>query len=221
MQTGLFSLGDKSETRRASVLLVSTVVFIIILPFSGSIPLLSEAVHLTVVASAVLVAGTTRRTLWIAAVLGIATAVFQILARHTPGDSFVIAYFVINSLLFVYVAALMLGRIFTTRVVTRETIFLAIASYMLVGLVWSFAYIGLETFQPGSFSFAAHLEPEVFWTDLYYFSFVTMTTLGYGDITPVSQPARSLAILEAISGVMFLGVLIGRLIGAYEREPKR
>ncbi len=221
MQTGLFSLGDKSETRRASVLLVSTVVFIIILPFSGSIPLLSEAVHLTVVASAVLVAGTTRRTLWIAAVLGIATLILNVLARHTPGDSFVIVYFVVNSLLFVYVVVLMLGRIFTTRVVTRETIYLAIASYMLVGLVWSFAYIGLETFQPGSFSFAAHLEPEVFWTDLYYFRFVTMTTLGYGDITPVSRPARSLAILEAISGVMFLGVLIGRLIGAYEREPKR
>ena len=221
MQTGLFSLGDRSETRRVAVLLVSTVVFIIILPFSSSIPLLAEAVHLTVVASAVLVAATTRRTFWTAAVLGLATLILNVLARHTPHDSFVIVYVVVNSLLFVYVVVLMLGRIFSTRVVTQETIYLAIASYMLVGLVWSFAYIGLETFRPGSFSFAAHLEPEVFWTDLYYFSFVTMTTLGYGDITPVSQPARSLAILEAICGVMFLGVLIGRLIGAYGKERKQ
>jgi hypothetical protein len=218
MESNRITLGDTPHPRRVLILLIATVVFVAILPLARSIPILVEIVQATVVVSAILVAAATRRALVIGLALGIPTLVMSIVAPRTVSQSTTYAFLVLNSALYVYVVVLMLNRIFATRRVTKETIFMAMASYMLVALVWSFAYIVLEIAYPGSFSLPADLEVSEFWPDLYYFSFVTMTTLGYGDITPQVPAARSLATLEAVSGVMFLAVLIGRLVGAYEAD---
>jgi len=71
-------------------------------------------------------------------------------------------------------------------------------------------YTLIERFAPGSFSRGGE---SVSYSELTYFSFVTLTTLGYGDISPVSEYARSFAIVEAISGVVFMGVFIGGMVG--------
>ena len=71
--------------------------------------------------------------------------------------------------------------------------------------------------EPGSFYVGEAQNPTGYFGpgDLLYFSYVTLTTLGYGDITPVSSIARSLAVLEAALGVMFMAVVIGRVVGIY------
>jgi hypothetical protein len=206
-----FSLGDKPETGRVALLLISTVLFIIVLPFSRALPILFVATQITVIAAAVLVAAVMRRTRWVAAILGLATVVLNILIQYDSSTEFVLVYLTVNALLFAYVAALMLIRIFIAPKIGWEHMFLAVATYMLVGLIWAYAFIGLETVQPGSFSFTARAGADPSWTELYYLSFVTLTTLGYGDVTPVTQPARSLAILESITGVLFLAILVGGL----------
>jgi hypothetical protein len=78
----------------------------------------------------------------------------------------------------------------------------------------------VETAQPGSFyvSSAQNLDHMINWSDLMFFSFVTLTTLGYGDITPVTSAARSLAVIEAVFGVLYNAILIARLVGLY-RPP--
>ena len=91
----------------------------------------------------------------------------------------------------------------------------------MMGLTWTVLYIPLEIWAPGSFSFAADLPPKVFWVDLYYFSFVTLTTLGYGDVSPQAPIARMLAIFEAMSGVLYLAILMARLIAAYEADVEK
>lgn len=108
--------------------------------------------------------------------------------------------------------------------VVSDTLFGAACVYLLLGLVWMVAYTLLERVHPGSFHFnsvdAASGVPAVF--DFLYYSFVTLTTLGYGDVTPLTPRARSLAVLEAIVGVLFVAVLIARLVGLYGqkgREP--
>ena len=113
-----------------------------------------------------------------------------------------------------YIIVLILRYIFRQENVTLETIYGAIAVYILIGILWVFLYNLTELFHPGSFSLAAVLEAESK-KALYFFSFVTLTTLGYGDITPVSGPARSLAMLEAIVGQMYIAVLIARLVGMH------
>jgi hypothetical protein len=94
----------------------------------------------------------------------------------------------------------------------------AIAAYLMLGLIWGFAYSLVELNRPGAFYLperAAAEAPEESddpMRELVYFSFVTLTTLGYGDVTPRSVSARNLAILEALVGQLFLVTLIARLV---------
>ena len=115
---------------------------------------------------------------------------------------------------FSYIIVIILKHVFKQYNVTLETIYGAIVVYILIGLLWVFIYSLTEILYPGSFSLAAVLDPESR-KALYFFSFVTLTTLGYGDITPVSAPARSLAMLEAIVGQMYIAILIARLVGMH------
>jgi len=98
--------------------------------------------------------------------------------------------------------------------VSLETIYGAIVVYILIGLMWAFLYSLTEFIHPHSFTFATELALD-HKKSLFYFSFVTLTTLGYGDIAPLSGPAKSLAMLEAIAGQMYIAVLIARLVGTH------
>ncbi|MFW5501207.1 MULTISPECIES: potassium channel family protein [unclassified Maridesulfovibrio] len=100
--------------------------------------------------------------------------------------------------------------------VTRDLISGAICIYMLAGLVWSDAYSLCEIFRNGSFS-GIDLGENVFAIRgaLTYFSYVTMLTVGYGDILPVSYMARSLSILQGLFGQMYLAVFIAGILGAF------
>lgn len=91
----------------------------------------------------------------------------------------------------------------------------AISVFLLLGLIWSFTYSLLELLAPGSFQgFSPGHGPgeDSSWL---YFSFVTLTTLGYGDITPVSAMARSLAFMQAVAGQFYVAVLVAGLVSAY------
>jgi uncharacterized membrane protein len=81
--------------------------------------------------------------------------------------------------------------------------------------MWSIAYSVLEYFQPGSFKGLTELAMPAWNPDWIYFSFVTITTLGYGDITPLTQTARSLSFAEAITGQFYIAVLVAGLVSAY------
>ena len=103
--------------------------------------------------------------------------------------------------------------------VDAERIFAALDVYLLAGLVFGVAYWVLEQTWPGPFGApsARHLDL----AHAIYFSFVTIATLGYGDIVPASEPARGLAILEAVGGQMYLAVLVARLVSLYSRQADR
>lgn len=113
-----------------------------------------------------------------------------------------------------------LGHIFRAREVTKDTIAGAASVYMLFALMWAFIYGVLELLQPGSFAISAAQrvgEQNIF----IYYSFVTITTLGYGDITPVTNIATSLAVLEAVVGQLYLVVLVSWLVGMYVSKKSK
>jgi voltage-gated potassium channel Kch len=113
-----------------------------------------------------------------------------------------------------YTIVLILLFVFSTRIVTHHLIFGAIAVYMLIGLAWAIVYGILESQIPGSFSQAPAadaLQPGFY----IYFSFVTITTLGYGDIIPLKPEARALVVGEALIGQIYMTVLIAWLVGLY------
>jgi voltage-gated potassium channel len=113
-----------------------------------------------------------------------------------------------------------LRHIFQQQEITRDTIAGAAAVYLLFALMWAFIYIVLEHLQPGSFatSLTQTLEERNIFI---YFSLVTITTLGYGDIAPVTYIARSLAVLEAVVGQLYLVVLVSWLVGMYVSKKSR
>jgi uncharacterized membrane protein len=109
--------------------------------------------------------------------------------------------------------------IFNQKDVTQEVIFAAVVVYLLMAIVWSFSYWMLDYFYPQSLSFPDGPAPNVY--RYLYFSFVTITTLGYGDVSPLTQKAASLVILEAVTGQIYLVVVVAWLVGMHVSRRSR
>jgi voltage-gated potassium channel len=98
--------------------------------------------------------------------------------------------------------------------VTRDLIIGAAVVYLLMAIMWTFIFVAVETLHPGSFNIPEGQNIEANRQFLYY-SFVTLTTLGYGDITPLTGLARSLCVLEAVLGQLYLVVQVAWLVGVH------
>ena len=114
------------------------------------------------------------------------------------------------------ISYLMMKYIFKGSRLTPDHLFAAISLFLLLGLFWSHLYMIVHALYPDSFSLSAGAGSQKahLFAELLYFSYVTLTTLGYGDVVPLSLHAKSLAITEAIVGVLFIGALIGRIAGS-------
>jgi hypothetical protein len=117
-------------------------------------------------------------------------------------------------LFFAFLVITIVSFVFKQNRVTLNVINASVVVYLLIAIMWAFLFILVEKVHPGSFSIVASQgEDSTF--HFFYYSFVTITTLGYGDITPVSDIARSLALLEALIGQIYLVVLVARLVGIH------
>jgi hypothetical protein len=123
-----------------------------------------------------------------------------------------------------WLSAIVLGTAATARHALRtgrvdsERLFAALDTYLLVGLIFAVGYLLLDQIWPASFG-ALH-ESDLELAPAVYFSFVTIATLGYGDVVPVSDVARGIAILEAVFGQMYLAVLVARLVSLYSQQSR-
>lgn len=122
--------------------------------------------------------------------------------------------FVISACFYGFAGFLILGYVMKEGKVTRDKIAAAICVYIILGVVWGLFYGLTETLDPGALGGGINAGLRNTGSAVYY-SFITLTTVGYGDITPVSQVARSLAIVEGLAGQIYLAVMIARLVGLY------
>ncbi len=104
--------------------------------------------------------------------------------------------------------------------VTQDVIIAAVVVYLLMALMWSSAYALLEFHQPGSFVYQEGMASDSRPFFLYY-SFVTLTTLGFGDITPLTAKAKSFTILQAVIGQVYLVVVLAWLVGMHVSRKSR
>jgi hypothetical protein len=146
-------------------------------------------------------------------VAGVAAAtVITLYLRWSEGGEVTVGNDVLSLVTVVALTALVLEHVFRSGPITADRIRGAVLAYLLIGLVWTFAYQLTHKLSPGSFRFPDDGKAQDFMHGLGYFSFVTLTTLGYGDITPVHPFARSLAVAEALIGQLYPAILIGRLV---------
>jgi len=122
----------------------------------------------------------------------------------------------------ILIAFAIIFDIFHSQEVTADTISGAACLYLLIGIIWGEAYSMLEHLSPGSFYYSlpekvGRMISSSFFT---YFSFVTLTTIGYGDISPVSKVAKLLVITEAILGQLYIAIFLARIIASYQGRKK-
>jgi len=134
-----------------------------------------------------------------------------------------IADYATDVFFFGYVAFVVMRIVLEQKRVTPDTIYGGICVYLLIGMIWTVFFSAIEYFEPGSFALGGAAiseldhgvrEPALF-RELIYFSLVTLTTLGYGDIRPTTDIARAVSTAEAVVGQLFVAVFIARLVGLY------
>ncbi len=121
---------------------------------------------------------------------------------------------ILYAVIIVATIALVLRRIVKARVVNFDLLCDSVGVYLLIGLFWTLVFMAMDTLYPGAFD-GISLTMESGWSDFLYFSFSTLTTLGYGDITPAGNVARVWSSLEAVTGVFYIAVLVARLVSIY------
>ena len=122
--------------------------------------------------------------------------------------------------LIAFVVANLLRFVLRAPSVNTEVLCASISAYLMLGLLWTVAYWLVDQLSPGAFAFNTKEGMQsIRGFNAFYFSFITLSTVGYGDITPVSKVARMLAAMEAITGSLYVAVLIARLVALYS-SPK-
>ena len=148
--------------------------------------------------------------LWAPATAGVWASFFA------PDSSTLMSAPVLMTAFLIYTAYRILAHVLRSQEATSEVIYGALCVYMLLGLIWGMFYFGLESLQPGSINMEPGTSPtEGLASYCIYFSYVTLTTLGYGDFSPLSAGARALAMVEALIGQLFIAVLVARLVGMH------
>lgn len=149
------------------------------------------------------------------------TIVAHLLAVYWGGAPMHAAALTLRILFFSYTTGLIMWRTLRPSDVTIDTIAGAACVYTLLALVWGNLYVLIEFLRPGSFQIPAvwlmggSHDPSA---ALVYFSFVTLTTVGYGDITPAWPGAGGLAAAEAVVGQLYLAITIARLVGLHTSQ---
>ena len=218
--------------KRFGSLLAALLALMVILPFLPvspyQLPIVSVLFSALLIAS-VYAVSQHRRVLIVGLVLATPTLVLEWITNvHDPLPLRIIDH--ATSVVFLsFVIGVLLTRILRQQDVTTDTIYGGICVYLLAGVVWAYAYDLIETVVPGSFRFGEGPLPDGFSAlaqaersrRFFFFSFVTLTTLGYGDITPVTQQSRAIAILEAVAGPLFMAIFIARLVGLHMVQARR
>jgi hypothetical protein len=120
------------------------------------------------------------------------------------------------------VTVCLLRYVLNLEPITADKVFVAIDAYVLIGFTFASLYAFLELVQPDAFHVTVpgtgvHLS----WVELMYFSFTVLTSTGFGEITPATDKARSLIVIEQVVGVMYVAFLVARLVNLYGRDRER
>ena len=209
------SLQDK-EKRFTLLLIVLLALFLVQPIFSGNqkiLTLLSDLVFSILIGTTTYALSTRRQYMIFALLLGLPAIILRWLYWIYLEQYLWVASYLLGISILLFCNFELFSFIMQVKKVSQHTVNTAICIYLLLGVAWGMAYIVLETLAPGSFTLAELVnEPQALIMEMQYYSIVTLTTLGYGDITPVTPWAKNLSALEAVIGQVYLTVLVARLV---------
>jgi hypothetical protein len=206
---------------RYAYLLVTLLTLIVIHPFlAGERPRpgLSGALTLAIFLAALWAVAGERRIRIIALLLALPAIADNLLAVAVPRDRPFLLGIVFGILFSGFITAVIFRGVVTSAQVTRDALYGAITAYLMLGLTWAWSYGLVDQLWPGSFRSLTSADGHLVSSEYLFLSFVTLTSVGYGDIVPLGGHARSLAMLEAIAGQMYLAIFMARLVGLYSQR---
>jgi hypothetical protein len=206
-----------STDRGLTGLLISLVGFLALYSLEGleTLKLLSHVLFSLIVVTGVFAVFMHRWVRFCIIVLALASLAGNWAYEIQPGSFLAILNAALGFLYLGFLLAALMVQVFGESQVTGHRIRGAIAVYLIFGLMWALLYQVLALTLPGAFNLPANItsdDPEGLQRALTYFSFITMTTLGYGDITPVLPAARTLAMFEALVGQLYPAITLARLV---------
>lgn len=203
-------------------LLIALLVFLVVVPIAEDVGIISRPIVRAAMFSWLLAFGVWSlrgfgRFFYVGIGLAVTGIVLNIFSANLASDSFSIGSFA-AVFGFIAVAIWFTGQqvvLGNENQIDANRVIGAISLYLLWGVLWAISYAVLEILAPGSFvGFAGPLSQG--WSgEWLYFSFVTMTTLGYGDLAPLSATARTLAYMQAVFGQFYIAILVAGLVSAY------
>ena len=203
-------------------LLIALVLLFVFFPFveevKGGDVIIAILLSL-VLLSAVLAVADRKGVFFIALVLAIPAIVGRWINHFRPDLVPPPVFLVAGLALIAFVVANLLRFVLRAPSVNTEVLCASISAYLMLGLLWTVAYWLVAQVTPNAFSFNTGPKETMSGFNAFYFSFITLSTVGYGDIAPVSRIARWLAATEAMTGLLYVTVLIARLVSLYS-TPK-
>jgi len=162
-------------------------------------------------------AGNSRRNVIILIILGLPWFLSEWIFARSSETIFV------SILFFFFIIGTMIDDILHTDEVSTDTLYEAVCVFLLLGLFWASVYNYLEYISPGIIFVQNNVDSlkPLTANEIIYYSYTTLTTLGYGDITPYSPVGRMVSVLEAIFGQLFLAFLVARLVAIYTANSIR
>jgi hypothetical protein len=209
-----------NDDRYSFFLLLSLITFLMLSAFVKENHALGDGV-LALSMYVVLLAATlelhrNRNWRWLGTVLAGISMLIMLVHFFRPLQIILVANWLFLALFLGFVSVVLFSYLGLPGAVTRGRIYGLVNLYFLLGLFYFAIFSFIETTQPGSFrETGLPASVAISRHSLLYLSLVTLTTLGYGDILPVSQPARTMAALEAATGVLYIAITVARLVAAY------
>jgi hypothetical protein len=220
------------KKNRFLYLLISLLLMLVIVPLIEDRELRSRLYHvcLSFVFLTAIITNWRRRGVLIgAAILGLTSTALEWWVAHSGGVSLTMISYVTGISYLAFTAALLLLSVVRDHMATNQAILGAICVYLLLGLIWALLYSATEFIQEQPFQIPDYVHQSEIregfvateYRDLVYFSFVTMSTLGYGEIVPRTPIARTLTWLQSVVGQLYLAVLVARLVSELPSRSER
>jgi voltage-gated potassium channel Kch len=150
-----------------------------------------------------------RRHLMAFVVLGAPFVVLDAVGFFYKSNFLIAIMYGFGTVLYLYIIVLLIRELLSRKTITAEMIYCAISIYLLIGIMWAGVYAFVGTVIPGSFG-----GPDGN-IDYIYFSFVTLTTVGYGDVAPLTFLSKRLAVFEAAMGSIYMAIIVALIVGRY------
>jgi hypothetical protein len=193
------------------VVLIGAVSFV---PANDHGRLVLNGVNMFLLIATVAAVGRTTLSFVLALLLAVPAVWFQYLGLWHDSDRHLAGSWMFCGALYFIATAYLLRYVFQPRLMTQDKLFGAAAAYLMIGVFWAYLYAIVGFFYPQSYMIVGQ-PGRLVYADALYLSITVLTSTGFGDVTPLTRPARGVCMIEQIAGALFVAILIARLAGVY------